>query len=1006
MTVVVTTGDASSRAELETALRQTHPGIPIVDLGGLAVSEALSLPAVAKSSHLWFLTHDCRPAPGCLDELLDAIGATESIAAVGPKIMHDGRIVSAGVTTTSAGARFNPVGTGEIDQGQRDSDIDTLALDMPGMLIATADLERIGAPSRILGPPHRGIEYSRRLRDLGRRVVVAPAARLEISADHAVRLGSSAHPPVSKAQIRAEQRYRLSLAHPSLPALICLLVLSGLKDAVLGLLANDVRTASWHLSALLGLGADARATAKVRRANVRRSRIAKRGGSAHLAALFANPDELAVARRSMHAAEETRRDHERHGTATPDEADLHQIGDTEEEIDSFSRLEVSGGPGLFRQPLTYLIVLAAAMSGFLSHRLFGPGHLTGGALGSTDVTLRDLFARLLDPTVDVSTGILAPADPYHAVLTMLSLPFLGDVDLMARTLILLGPILAVIAAYACARIVVKRKWVRALAALLWIAAPVFTTAIPAGRLGVILAWITAPLVVLALRRSLRSGSVAAAATAGLLLFVVIAGIPLMLVVGLVLTAYLLATGRGLRHLWLLVPTVALAWPWLLGLFREPGALLVMPGQTLAPPAPPTYLLALSYPSPVDMTWASTLLRGLGIHGVGAEALALWVPLLLVPMLVLAFLTLIEARLKLRKLMWAVGLYLSGLLLATVQILLPAQVGPFQLIGSYPAAGLTLLSLGAVMLLALGAERTTAKSTSRRRIPMRSLAGLVAVAALGMIVLGIGSSTSSPDVVHAQESARIPALAADRAASEARARTLTLSEVDGQVLASLISTADGTVVGTSTIHAAEALGGWPWERRPLPIPADQVLIAQSAASLSADDAVDVRSLLSRLGVDFVLVDPQSARLANSVAATSGLLRVGPTEAGTLWQVDAPTSGRYLIREADGSLTTANVSGDTVQVPAGTDGRSLVVSTPADDLSASLDGVELPRPDTAGADWAAAFSLPPSGGTVTLSSSSPLYAPGVVAGLGLGLICLLVAIPFGSRTHPRASQEAKP
>ncbi len=1014
MTVVVTTGDASSRVELETALRKTHPEIPIVDLGGLAVSEALSLPAVADSSHLWFLTPDSRPAPGCLDELLDALGATESIAAVGPKIMHSGRIVSAGVTTTSAGARFNPVGTGEIDQGQRDSDIDTLALDLPGMLIATADLERIGAPSRLLGASHRGIEYSRRLRDLGRRVVLAPSARLEISAEHAARLGSSAHPPVSRSQIRSEQRYRLSLAAPWLPALICLLVLGRAKDAVLALLANDVRTASWHLSALLGLGADARSTAKVRRANVRRSRLAKRSGNAHLAPLFADPDELAVQRRSMHAAEETRRDHERRGLATPDEADLHQVGDTEEEIDSFSRLEVSGGPGLFRQPLTLLLVVAAAMSGFLSHRLFGPGHLTGGALGSTDVSFADLISRLLDPVVDVSTGIEAPADPYHVVLTILSLPFLGNVDLMVRTLLLLAPILAAIAAHACARVIVRKAWVRALAGLLWIAAPVFTTAIPAGRLGVVLVWITAPLFVLALRRTLRSGSVAAAAAAGLLLFVIVAGVPLLLVAGLALTAYLLATGRGLRHLWLLAPTLALGWPWLLGLLREPGALLVMPGQSPAPPPPPTYLLALGYPGPIDTTWAGTLLQGLGIDGVDAGTLALWMPLLLLPMLILAFLTLTEARLKLSKLMWAVGLYLSGLLLATVQIVLPAQVGPFHLIGSYPAAGLTLLSLGAVMLLTLGADRTTAKSTSRRRLPMRSLAGLVAVAALGMIVLEAGTSagtstdsttSGSPGVVHAQESGRVPALAADRAASETRARTLALDEVDGEVLTSLISTADDTVAGTSTIHAAEAVGGWPWERRPLPIADDQVLIAQSAAALSADDAVDVRSLLARLGADFVLVDGGARSLQTSVAATSGLVEVGPTESGRLWHVDKPASGRFLIRESDGTLSTAHVRGDTVDVPAGGDGRSLIVATGIDDLTATLDGVDLPRPDTADDDWAATFSLPASGGTVVLEHGSPLYAPGVIAGLGLGLLCLLVAIPFGSGRH-RASQEAKP
>ncbi|QZE26793.1 hypothetical protein K4X33_06725 [Brevibacterium casei] len=66
------------------------------------------------------------------------------------------------------------MGTGEVDQGQRDGVGETLALDLPGMLIATAELSRVGAPSRVLGPAYRGIEFSRRFRDLGKRVVVAP----------------------------------------------------------------------------------------------------------------------------------------------------------------------------------------------------------------------------------------------------------------------------------------------------------------------------------------------------------------------------------------------------------------------------------------------------------------------------------------------------------------------------------------------------------------------------------------------------------------------------------------------------------------------------------------------------------------------------------------------------------------------------------------------------------------------------------------------------------------
>ena len=1023
VTVVVASGDDNSRAELERALSKAYPEIPVVDLGGLAVKEALALPEVARSSHLWFLTPDSRPDPDCLEELLDAISATESIGAVGPKLMHDGRIVSAGVTTTSSGARFNPVGDGEVDQGQRDGQSETLGLDLPGMLIATTELEKIGAFARVLGPPYRGLEYSRRLRDLGRRVVLAPRAKLAISASEAAQLGSSPLPPLSKSQIRAEQRYRLSLAQPKFAGLFCLLVLTQLKNTLAGLLSNNVRSASWYFSALLGLPADARTTSRLRKANARRNRLARRTTTSHVAALYADPAELAVARRSMNSAEESRRTQAESGSAGglehSDEAELNPLGDTEEAIDSFSRLEVSGGSGLFRHPLTYLVLAAIALSGFVSYRLFGPGHIVGGALGATDISLRDLLGRLLRQNLDVATGAAVPADPYHLVLAIFSLPFLGNVDIMIRTLILLAPILAGIAAYSAAGVIVKRKWVRGFAGLLWIAAPIFVVALSTGRLGVILVWIGVPLFVIAVRRSLATGSIAAAATGGLLLFLMVAGVPMMLPLGIILTIVLLCTGRGLRHLWLLAPTAFLAWPWLWALVSQPGAVFAMPGQTLAPPAPPTYLLAVGFPAPIDMSWLADLLSTIGVTGVSPGILALWAPILVLPMLILAFLTLIEAHLKLGRLVWAVGLYLGGLILATAQILVPAQTGPFNLIGSYPAAGLTLLSLGAAMLLVLGAESTTTRSATTRsattrsansrRLPMRGLTGVVAVAALGLMIVSAGQGVTSSDIVKTQDHSSTPALAADRATGDTQARTLRLEVVDGEVLASLLSSADGSVIGTSTIRSAEAVGGWPWERRPLPIDDSQTLVAQAAAALSADNAGDVRDILGRLGVDFVLVDNDAQDLANSVAAADGVVQVGPTDSGGLWRVDNPYSGRYLIKEADGTVSTAPMHSDTAQIAPGDDGRTLIVASRAGNISASIDGQDLPSPEESTLGWAAEFSLPADGGELELKHGSALFAPGVVLGWILGFLSIIVAIPFGSQRHtgprPRTQRRAE-
>ncbi|WP_210605136.1 glycosyl transferase [Brevibacterium oceani] len=1009
VTVVVASSDTASKVELETALHPLHPEIPVVDLGGLSVRDASEIPAIAESDFLWFLTPDSRPEPDCLDELLDAIGETESIAAVGPKLMRGDRIVSAGVSTTSAGERFNPVGSGEFDQGQRDGRTETLGLDLPGMLMATAELTRIGAPSRVLGPAYRGIEYSRRLRDLGRRVILAPRARMEISAEAAARLGSSPQPPVSKFQIRTEQRYRLSLASPGAAPLFGLLAVVNLGHILGGLLSNNLRSAGWHLGALFGLAADITTTAPLRRANARRSRLAKRTSTSHVAALFADDDELAVQRRSMSGeAEDPHPSEVPTGGVDPD-AELNPIGDTEEAIDSFSRLEVSGGSSLLRIPLTYVVLAALVISGFISYRLFGPGHLVGGALGSTDVGISEIFSRLLGRHLDVSTGAAVPADPYHLVIGVLSLLFFGHVDIMVRTLLLAAPVLAGIAAYAGAGAVVPRRWVRGFAALLWIASPLFTSALSDGRLGVVIVWIAAPLLVLTLRRSLRTGSIAAAAGSGLLLFLIVSGIPLLLIAAVLGTVVLLLAGRGLRHLWLLAPTAFLGWPWLWALVRDPGTLLTMPGQTLAPQAAPTYLLAVGFPGPIDMSWLSDLAARIGIDAVSPGILQLWAPVLMLPMLVLAFFTLIEARLDLARLTWAVGLYLTGLIVAAAQVHLPAQTGPFDLIGSYPAAGLTLVSLGSILLLALGADRTaTIRGAGRTggRLPMRGLVGLVAVAAVGLIAIGAGRAQVSLDAVTASEDSTVPALAADRADGASQARTLRLDNVDGEVMATLISSADGTVLGTSTVTDADTVGGWPWQRRPLPIPDDQVLVAQAAAALSADDAGDLSDILGELGVDFVLVDSGADGLQNSVSVAQGLLPVGPTESGELWRVDKPYSGRFLIRDSEGALSTARMHGTTTaEVPAGEDDRTLIVADASRGVSASLDGEALPTPKDADETWVSEFDLPASGGTVEISLNSPLYPVGVVIGWVLGALTVIVAIPFGETNRTRQRRGTK-
>ena len=66
----------------------------------------------------------------------------------------------------------------------------------------------------------------------------------------------------------------------------------------------------------------------------------------------------------------------------------------------------------------------------------------------------------------------------------------------------------------------------------------------------------------------------------------------------------------------------------------------------------------------------------------------------------------------------------------------------------------------------------------------------------------------------------------------------------------------------------------------------------------------------------------------------------------------------------------------------------------------DGQQLPEADPDEESWESEFDLPASGGAVEISLNSPLYPVGVIAGWVLGLLSLIVAIPFG-----RAGNTAK-
>ncbi|MDR2380699.1 MAG: glycosyltransferase, partial [Bifidobacteriaceae bacterium] len=131
---------------------------------------------------IWLLHDDCYPNPDCLTELASALELAPSVGVVGPKQVRADSpdlLGEVGVSQTHFGRRVPNGHDGELDQGQFDALEDVLGVGSAGMLIRADVWLALGGLSPALGPFRDGLDFARRARLAGYRVIVAPAARLE-----------------------------------------------------------------------------------------------------------------------------------------------------------------------------------------------------------------------------------------------------------------------------------------------------------------------------------------------------------------------------------------------------------------------------------------------------------------------------------------------------------------------------------------------------------------------------------------------------------------------------------------------------------------------------------------------------------------------------------------------------------------------------------------------------------------------------------------------------------
>lgn len=1016
-------------------LRGAHESVSVPGVSSVIratherMDEAIDRALAAGADWLWLLGSRDEPSGDALSRLLDIAGSGDAVGLVGPRlrVSDSDRLASAGVTTTAAGLRLNPVSPGEVDQGQFERTEDVYAVDLPGVLVSAEVVRAVGVPAGSLPTSYRGIDYSRRVRAAGFRVVLAPRAEVVVAAPTARALLSSPRPPRAAVDVRAEHRYRLSRVRPAAAWRTVLLLWVTAVGAAFGrLLSNDPRGAGRWLAAAGKIGADARAVAPLRR----RSLVAEPAPG-----LLATRQQLETARRELRetgadgtAAWWFDRGPGGRGTADGSPAGADEAQNTGEELQSFSGVDVGPRRSLLLHPLTAVVVLTVAAAGLIGWRLFGPGSLTGGALPRLDVGFGEALGRVLSLRDDAGLGSQSPADPLLSVLLVWSLPFAGHLDMAVRVLLLAALPAAALLFYLSAGRLTPRPSIRALLSLVWAASPAFVLSLVEGRVGTVLAWIVLPVFVRSLHSAVVRRSIEASAGAGLLLAVICAGMPILLVPAVVVVIVLIVKTRALRLLWTIVPVGGLTGLWLVAAIRQPDALLIDPGAVLPYPVARSWILALGWPEvPVSQS----------LSGTAAAPFIGLILLVSIPLVIAAGAAYFRRSAPDDLIVGSTALTVFGLCLAIAQSMTAAGLTAHRLVAAWPAAGLAVLTLGLCGLLAASLVRAPGRRSAAAALPTRLRSRAVVTAAAGSAALVLAALSLDASVggteIHRTGDDRLPVFAGERAEGPLAQRTLILDVVDGEVTGRIAGGTGGTVLESSALTAAEQLHGFGPRRVPVALDPADTALAEAIGRLTADGGGDAGAALSALGVGFVVLTGDDGEdldaAARSVSGAIGLTRLGVADQGLLWQVgtdpdgesdDVPDGGPAdepeemsgdladdsgasaevdraevawaRVVDADGTSVPVPVADGTAEVPAGNDGRLLVLAEREGVTSAAVDGGRLAPGDPVDG-WAQSFVVSAEAQSVTLSATPAWYRVGVAAGWLLLLVTAVVALPIG-------------
>lgn len=802
---------------------------------------ALSSQGESKDDLIWILHDDSAPAPDALAHLISAFETGPSVAIAGPKLVdwdNPLKLSEFGMTVTKSGQTV-VIGAGQLDQSQFDDSADVLAVSTAGMLVRRSVLMDLAGFDAALSFGDDGLDFCVRARLTGTRVVRVPDARVAHAAgvgrpNSLVKRGYGAR--------RRDQWYRQVVYANAFLGFV-----RWITTPLVAVIASLGHVALKHPGKIPGEIWAAFATLfSPRRLQRGRQRFQRTRSMplSTIAPLVQNRAET----RATRAAERER-----------------------EVADRLVGVDLSGEPEFryWESRAPWMIAVGILAAVILWFPLLSATALTGGGMAPLSA-LSQLWSNALQSSLDVASGLSAPADAFTALLAVL-----GSITPWATSVATVWLFVAAIPLAAFGGGVIVGRVIGSgraavVGSLAWMLAPPFLSALAAGRLGPIIAHLCIPFAAYFVvsgfeRRRTRAQSVTAFAAAALFTAVAVAAAPVLLIVVVPLWILLIVwrPSFAMMTVWTILPSLAMLLPTAVAAVAAGNPLNVLADPGIAVPFDiPSRLTALAGLPTTDAVGLSALFSSWGLPGV----LGLAIPIIVV--VALGIFALFGSRWKVAAV--GIGVYLVFALVAV--IIAPVSLASADGV-AVPLWTGSLLSVGYLGLVVAAGGAAVSERWSG------SLAAALASIALIAVAVPWGwSIVNGQGAVKASSTAAVfPAIVDASHAEDSNLRILTVVRLsDGTLSAQLQLSTGGRLDSANTVFATNDA-----------VTEGQERVATVAAGLvtQGTDAATAQGLAD-LGVRFVVykaADADSASDEKALGASPAVTKVATTDFGELWAV---------------------------------------------------------------------------------------------------------------------------